>query len=145
MSLLTKEELRVKKSSLPDSGKGLFTRVFIPKGTRIVEYTGTVTTWKEVEDDADNGYIYFYNSKHVIDAAPHKDALARYANDAAGLSRVKGISNNSVYEKSKGRVYIKAEKDIPAGAEILVSYGKDYWDQVRKNIKIEARKKRKSS
>lgn len=145
MNLFSKKDLVVKKSTLPDSGKGLFTRIFIPAGTRIVEYTGTVTTWKEVENDADNGYIYFYNSRHVIDAGPHKDALARYANDAAGLSRVKGITNNSTYEKSAGHVYIRAEKDIPAGGEILVSYGREYWDQVRKNIRIEAKNKRKSS
>ncbi|PZR24775.1 MAG: SET domain-containing protein-lysine N-methyltransferase, partial [Azospira oryzae] len=48
MALLEKH-LYVKKSTLPGAGKGLFTKVFIPKGTRIIEYKGEVLTWKEVE------------------------------------------------------------------------------------------------
>src|SRR5690606_40160989 len=50
MALLEKH-LYVKKSTLPNSGKGLFTKVFIPKGTRIVEYKGRRTVWKDVKDD----------------------------------------------------------------------------------------------
>jgi len=37
MALLEKQ-LVVKRSAIPNSGKGLFTKKFIPKGTRIVEY-----------------------------------------------------------------------------------------------------------
>jgi hypothetical protein len=33
-------------------------------------------------------------------------------------------------------VYIDATRDIPAGAEILVDYGKEYWDVIRYNQKI---------
>ena len=57
---LLEANVRVKKSGLPGAGKGLFTKTFIPKGTRIVEYKGEITTWKEVDhEDGDNGYIYF--------------------------------------------------------------------------------------
>jgi len=35
-------------------------------------------------------------------------------------------------------VYILASKNIPANAEIFVPYGKEYWDAVRYNIKIDA-------
>ena len=69
MALLEKH-LVVKDSSIPGSGKGLFTKIFIPKGTRIVEYKGKITTWKEVKNEHDNGYIYTINNNHVINARP---------------------------------------------------------------------------
>ena len=144
MALLEKE-LVVKRSTIPDSGKGLFTKVFIPKGTRIVEYKGKITTWKDVDhNDGKNGYIYYITRNHVIDAAPYKKALARYANDAKGLKRVKGIRNNSVYSQDQGRVYIESTKDIPAKSEILVDYGKEYWDVIRHNIKLSEEESREA-
>ena len=98
----------------------MFTKVMIPKGTRIVEYKGEILTWKEVEKMADdrNGYVFFVNSKHVIDAWNYKKCLARYANDAMGISRHEGLRNNAEYDVEKKRCYIKAVKDIPAGSEI---------------------------
>ena len=142
MALLEKDVI-VKKSTLPGAGKGLFAKKFIPKGTKIVEYKGRIRTWKEVDPNKhDNGYIYYVKRYHVIDAAGHKSALARYANDARGIARVKGITNNSEYTEEGLKVYITSVKDIPAGAEILVAYGKEYWDAIRHNIKSEARKRK---
>jgi hypothetical protein len=97
MALLEKQ-LVVKSSTIPNSGKGLFTKKSILKGTRIVEYKGKKTTWKEVDiDEGRNGYIYYINRNHVIDAMPFLKYLGRYANDAQGMSKVKGITNNSRY------------------------------------------------
>jgi SET domain-containing protein len=144
MALLEKQ-LVVKASVIPESGNGLFTKEFIPKGTRIVEYKGRITVWKEVKNDSDNGYIFTVNPNHVIDAKPYVKALARYANDARGLIKVKGVTNNSVYRVDGLKVYIESVKDIPAGSEILVGYGKDYWDVIRTNIKIEKQKNKKKT
>jgi uncharacterized protein len=137
MALLEKQ-LLVKKSTIPNSGKGLFTKKFIPKGTHIVEYKGRVSTWKEVKDeDGKNGYIFYVTRNHVIDAKPFKKALARYANDARGLVKIKGVTNNCDYViKGKTTPVIEAKKDIPAGAEIFVDYGADYWKTIRENIKL---------
>jgi SET domain-containing protein len=144
MALLEKQ-LVVKASVIPESGNGLFTKEFIPKGTRIVEYKGRITVWKEVKNDSDNGYIFTVNPNHVIDAKPYVKALARYANDARGLIKLKGVTNNSVYRVDGLKVYIESVKDIPAGGEILVGYGKDYWDVIRTNIKIEKQKNKKKT
>ena len=111
---LLERSLRVRGSVLPGAGKGLFTTQFIPKGTRIVEYKGT-----------------------------YKKALGRYANDGRGLYRIPGITNNAQYVEDEGKVYIEATKDIPAGSEILVSYGKEYWDVIRHNLKLEQKDKKK--
>ena len=142
MALLEKH-LYVKKSTLPGAGKGLFTKKAIPKGTRIVEYKGRRTTWKEVkDDDGKNGYIFFINRKNVIDALPHKKALARYANDARGISRIKGLKNNSDYIVDDMKAYIESKKSIPAGGEVFVDYGKDYWKVIRENSKEWAKEAR---
>ena len=139
MALLEKQ-LFVKKSGIPNSGKGLFTKKAIPKGTRVVEYKGRISTWKEVKDeDGKNGYIFYVTRNHVIDALPVKSALARYANDARGLVRIKGVTNNCDYITDGKKAYIESKKEIPAGGEILVDYGADYWKVIRENTKLWAR------
>ena len=131
---LMEKHLIVKRSKIPHSGKGLFTKVFIPKNTFIVEYKGKVSTWKDANHvDGTNGYLYYVNRNHVIDALTYKKALARYANDSKGAQGVKGMRNNAEYLKEGNKVYIASTKDIPAGSEILVGYGKDYWDVIKKN------------
>ncbi len=136
MSLLEKQ-LVVKKSTIPNAGKGLFTKKAIPKGTLIVEYKGKVTTWKEVKDeDGKNAYIFYVNRNHVINGKPTKKALARYANDARGLVKIKGITNNCDYVIKGLKAIIESKKDIAAGGEIFVDYGADYWKVIRENIKL---------
>jgi len=143
MSLLEKQ-LFVKKSTLTGAGKGLFTRKFIPKGTRIVEYKGKTRTWKEVQAEEDeNPYIYYVKRSYVIDALNDKKALARYANDATGLNREQHIKNNAEYVEEGVRVFIEATRDIPANSEIFVSYGKEYWQVIRYNIRLDEKAKKK--
>ena len=138
-------KLAIKKSTLPQAGKGLFTRSFIAAGTRIVEYKGRVTTWNEVkEKEADNVYIMYVNRNHVINAEPFKNALARYANDAKGVGKISGLRNNAVYATVKKRVYIKATRDIEAGEEILVDYGKAYWQTMKENKQIDKQKEQEA-
>lgn len=130
--------LKVKRSQLPGAGKGLFTTTAIKKKSKIIEYKGEIIDWKEyekrVKEDKD-GYLFFINKKRCIDAWNTPEHLARYANDAAGLSRVKGLRNNSSYEIFGDQCFIVANRDIEPGEEILVSYTKEYWDCIRYNIK----------
>lgn len=133
MALLARQ-LQVKRSTLPGAGKGLFTRKLIPKGTKIIEYKGKISSWKDADHrDGTNGYLYYVKRYHVIDALPLRTALARYANDARGISRRKGITNNAEYIEEGLRVFIVAKKDIAANSEIFVGYGKEYWDVIREN------------
>ena len=143
MAFLEKQ-LYVKTSTLPGAGKGLFTKKFIPKGTRIVEYKGRTRSWKEVKADEDESpYIYYVKRNFVIDALNDKKAMARYANDARGLQRVKDINNNAEYTEDGVRVFIEAAKDIPAGGEIFVSYGPEYWQVIRHNMRIDEKEKKR--
>lgn len=138
------EDLAVKKSTLPGAGKGLFTKRDIKKGERFVEYLGEVITEAELDRRAENdiyGYAFFISKKKCIDAYYQPEALARYANDAKGIVRIKGIKNNCCYTIWKQRGWIQAERNIKAGEEIFVSYGAEYWKDIRYNIKLDKEKK----
>ncbi len=130
---LLEKYLIVKKSGLPNAGKGLFTRIDIPKGTRLVEYKGRIQPWREVKDqDGINGYLMFINRNVVINALPALKTLGRYANDACGPTRVPLLRNNSEYISEGKRCYIQATRTIKAKEEILVSYGREYWTLMKK-------------
>ena len=130
--------LIVKTSLLPNAGKGLFTDKAIKKDSKIIEYKGVIIDWKEytkrVKEDKD-GYLFFISNKRCIDAFSTPRFKARFANDAEGLSRVKGFKNNAVYDIFGDQCFIVATRDIKAGEEIFVSYTKEYWDCIRYNIK----------
>ncbi len=130
-------DLYIGRSNIPGSGKGLFTRVPIEKGALIIEYTGNIRKWEEVKYDPDNFYIYFVSEDYVIDAKNNFKSLARYANDAKGLTQVRGLENNSMFVNIENRIYIKAIKNIAAHSEILVDYGEGYWETVKRNVKRE--------
>lgn len=116
---------------------GLFTNVDIPKGGRIVEYTGRHREWKDVKQfDGHNGYLLRLNRNTAIDARPKRSGMGRYANDAMGISRVPGLRNNAEYLIYGNRVFIEATRNIRKGEEIFVSYGREFWNLQRKLIQV---------
>ncbi len=129
--------LKVKTSTLPGCGKGLFTKISIPKGIIITEHTGKITSFKEADhDDGKNAYLFYVSRNHVIDARDQQDSFARFANDARGHKRITGFTNNAKYIVIGKKVFITAIKDILPKDEIFVSYGKEYWDVMKENQTI---------
>lgn len=107
---------------------GLFTSGFILRGARIVEYKGRPCFWREVKhEDHTNPYLMRVDRIHAIDARKSLKTFGRYANDASGRSKIKGLTNNAEYVTEGKRCFIEATKNIQAGEEILVSYGREYW------------------
>jgi SET domain-containing protein len=135
MALLEKL-LIVKKSKILGSGLGLFTTQKIMKGACIVEYKGRVEKWSEVKDqDGYNGYLLKLNSRWAINALPYKRALGRFANDAMGINRNDNLSNNAEFLIEGKRCFIFAKREIKPGEEILVSYGREYWNLIKRIAK----------
>ncbi len=131
--------LKVKESQIPSSGMGLWAEKDFKRGDIIVKYDGDRITWKECEkrneeQEGFGGYYLFISKRRCIDAQYTLWAKGRYANDAAGLTRVEGLRNNARYEIIKGEAYIKASRNIKAGEEIFVSYGKSYWNTLKKEM-----------
>lgn len=137
--------LFVKKSNLPRAGKGLFTDSLIKKDEKVIEYTGEIIPWSEAEKRDDlgkGGYVYYITKYKCIDAFAFPDALARYANDARGVGRKKGIRNNCYYATRGGKAYIIASRTIKPGEEIFVWYGDDYWKEWLESVEALKKKKR---
>jgi SET domain-containing protein len=125
--------LYVKKSKLAKAGKGLFTSEKILKGEVVCEYEGENLTWKECmkrndEMEEKGAYFFHITNKNCVDAQHTLWAMGRYANDAAGPSRLIGLKNNAAYQIIKGKPYIIASKTIKENEEIFVGYGKAYWE-----------------
>ena len=143
--------LVIRKSRLPNAGKGLFTTSPIRKGDIIVEYKGDNLTWKQClkrygENIHKACYLYYISPNNCIDAQYREEELARYANDANGFSSLKGAKNNAEFNNIKGVPFLKAIANIPANAEIYCDYSGDYWEVMKAQnedyIKAEAKKKK---
>ena len=124
--------LVAKTSKIPNSGKGLFTEKDIKKDETIAEFSGGELISQEEADKREaaheGDYFIGMESGKLLDVYKSK-CMARYANDAEGFGKIKGLKNNAyIVEQKKNRAFLVATKNIPAGEEIFVDYGHDYWD-----------------
>lgn len=134
--------LVVRKSRIPNAGRGLFTTSKIRKGDIVVEYLGDKLTWKQVlkryrKNLDEVRYVFCITDDNCIDAKPRKEELAQYANDANGGGKGGPFKNNCDYNIIKKRPYIVAKQNIPANSEILVDYGDEYWEALAENAEEE--------
>lgn len=110
------------------TGLGLFATQPIKKGARIAEYRGRRISnaraeW--IEDNTDNRYVFELNDKWSIDGSPRYN-LARYVNHSCR-------PNAEAYQYGL-KIWYRARWNIKPGDEILVSYGRDYFDSFIKPI-----------
>ena len=130
--------LIIKKSRLPGAGKGLYTTKTIRKDSKIIGYRGEIIGYNEYRKRTrkeQDHYLFFVRMDLCIDAMHTPQYKARYANDAAGITRLKGVKNNSDYIIFGDKCFIVASRDIKAGEEIFVNYTKSYWSYMRKRMK----------
>jgi SET domain-containing protein len=106
------------------TGLGLFTLEDIPRGTRIIEYTGSLVPNEEV-DRRRGRYFMAVNSRWSIDGALRSN-LARYINHSC--------RPNSIAYVSGRRVWIWSTRKIKAGEEITYDYGAEYFDDYIKPV-----------
>ena len=125
--------LYLKNSSMPDSGKGLFTAKDISPQTRIAKHTGAIKTQAENRADP-SGYAVATPRGKVVDAASTQSGIARYTNDCRAankrLNQCKGNNAKFTISTRGGvtSVWLTSTKRIPAGSEIFVSCGgRGYW------------------
>ncbi|MBP9855070.1 MAG: SET domain-containing protein-lysine N-methyltransferase [Candidatus Omnitrophica bacterium] len=119
-----------KKSGI--HGTGVYARVEIKEGTKVIEYIGEKVTKKEserraqipLENNADNEdmgavYIFELNKRYDLDGY-FKYNTARYINHSC--------DPNCESDIIKGRVWIIALKDIKKGEEITYNYNYSWGD-----------------
>jgi SET domain-containing protein len=100
-------------------GLGFFTLEPIPKGKRIIEYTGPRLPNEEV-DGRRGKYFFGVNSKWSVDGTPRSNT-ARYINHSCRPNAEAIITG--------GRIWIWSKRAIKAGEEITYNYGKEYFDE----------------
>ncbi len=112
---------KIKRSQ---TGLGLFALTEIPRGKRIIEYTGPLIPNEEVEKRSGK-YFFGVNTKWSIDGSPRSN-IARYANHSCKPNAAAFVSGR--------RVWIWSKRKIRAGEEITYDYGEEYYDQIIKPL-----------
>ncbi|PCI29386.1 SET domain-containing protein-lysine N-methyltransferase [Candidatus Kaiserbacteria bacterium] len=107
------------------AGEGLFTQTPIKKGEFLIEYVGELITSKEA-DSRKTKYLFELNDDYTIDGEEETN-LARYINHFC--------EPNSEVEIENGRINFYATRDIKAGEELGIDYGKEYTDEFIKECK----------
>jgi SET domain-containing protein len=105
-------------------GLGFFALESIPKGKRLIEYTGPFISNEEVEQRRGK-YFFGVNTKWSIDGSPRSN-IARYINHSCRPSAEALISGR--------RVWIWSRRNIKPGEEITYDYGKEYFEDIIKPV-----------
>ena len=116
---------RIKQSSVPGAGKGLFAARDYKKGEVVARYTGDLVPVGDGEDFDGSAYVLELTQDVAIDAARTNTAEGRMINDARGS----GKKNNTRFScnQTKKTAVLRALKAIRKGEEYFVSYGNAYW------------------
>lgn len=117
----------VKKSTIPNAGKGLFAAEDFAKGEEIGQYRGEMITKQQADliPDEQGAYILCHINQ-CVDARRTNSTPLRYMNDPRGTRK----QPNARFVASN-RFAVRTTKKIKKGDEILVKYGGDYWENRR--------------
>ena len=117
--------LTVADSTLPGAGKGLFTLQRIEVDDYLCSYDGKRLSKEDLPRPLgpENDYIWSNRGESVIiDAFHHLSCFGRYANDALYDHKC-----SAMIIMHKGKVKLRATRDILPNEEIFVHYGGGYW------------------
>ena len=99
------------------AGLGLFALEDIKKGEKIIEYIGNILNKEQADNVTPSMYLFEVNRNKTIDGSVRWNT-ARYCNHSC--------VGNAESEIIKGRVYMKAIKNIKSGEEITYDYGEEF-------------------
>lgn len=100
------------------TGLGLFAVDSIPAHKRIIEYVGKLISNEEVEKRSGK-YFFGVNTKWSIDGSARSNK-ARYINHSCKPNSEAFISGH--------RIWVWSKRNIKAGEEITINYGKEYFE-----------------
>jgi SET domain-containing protein len=111
-----KDNYAVKRTA---TGLGLFALKPITKNRRIIEYFGPIISGEEI-DRKGGKYLFELDENRAIDGSSREN-LARYINHSCR-------PNAKAYTSGR-RIWIWSVKNINAGEQITLDYGKEYFDE----------------
>ncbi|TXK65095.1 SET domain-containing protein [Alkalisalibacterium limincola] len=112
----------------PIHGNGVFAVRDIPKGTRIIEYTGELISHKKAdrlyEGGSETGHTFLFtlNDTYIIDANVGGND-ARWINHSCAPNCEAVTEDDEDEDPAKDHVFIEAIRDIRAGEELSYNYG----------------------
>jgi hypothetical protein len=102
-------------------GKGVFAQVDLAEGERVIEYLGEVISWTEAlerhpHDPLNPNHTFYFHvdADNVIDGKQGGNS-SRWINHSC--------NPNCEADEQKGRIFIKALRNINAGDELFYDYG----------------------
>ena len=104
------------------AGLGLFAQEDIKEGELIIEYIGNILNKEEADKITTGQYLFEINRNKTIDGSVRWN-IARYCNHACEEA---GNAESTI---TKGRVFIKAIKNIKEGEEIVYDYGEEFVNE----------------
>jgi SET domain-containing protein len=114
----SRKRYRVGRSS---TGLGLFATAPIDKGAVIVEYSGRRLPTAQAQRLEARGrrYMYEIDERWTVDGSSRRN-IARYANHSC--------RPNAESDVVKGKVILRARRNIRPGEEITYHYGREYFE-----------------
>lgn len=103
------------------NGLGLYTKVPLKRGTRVIEYTGEHLTEDEANERGGQ-YLFDVSKKLTIDGSGREN-LARYINHSCKPNCRAEVND------AETRVFIFARRNIQPGEELTYNYGKVFWNE----------------
>lgn len=146
--------IKIKQSTIPNSGRGVFATKFIAKGTKVTEYYGKKVTQKFLEESFLTGnlsvdailnigeYSIIGDTKHtklsqcgqiINDYSRLEDKKYTCLSDLQEAvskyidNRTSGHNVIPLVEDSNSPVFMCAVRDIQPNEELFHSYGERFW------------------
>ncbi len=129
-------KLYFKDSTISGAGDGVFVDSFVPAGTKLGQYKGKLITSMNTLDNKDYVWrldppvrkgkkVYNFIDGHSTWISKSRNHMA-YVNGAANDSQRQLI--NCEMEQKDDKIYYIASRDIHPGEELIVDYGRGYFD-----------------
>lgn len=117
--------VEVRPSRISGAGDGLFATESHAEGSIVCEYTGIIWPNAVAWQRRDKNYLMKLGDNKYVDALYSREVLARYINDCRG--RLGGYNVWFDKRPAEDRALVVALRDIRAGEELFVDYGRFYW------------------
>ena len=109
-------------------GHGVYATHFIPKGTRIIEYTGQRVSWEAAPDDENDPHTFNFGLENGEVINPEVDGNnARWINHCC--------NPNCEAIEQDNRIFIYAMCDIEPGEELFYDYAMEIDESITEESK----------
>jgi SET domain-containing protein len=109
-------------------GRGVYATRFIPKGTRVIEYTGQRVPWQATADDEKDPHTFIFGLENgeVIDPTIG-------GNEARWINHCCDPNCEAIEEDD--RIFIYAKRNIERGEELFYDYALEIDEPVTEQLR----------